>query len=159
MSAVVLRPMQQSDLPLFREWLTLPHVAAWYHEPEDWIAEIEQQDGAFAFVHHFIAQSNGIAIGFCQYYPYWLGGEDWHGDIPLSGTYSIDYMIGDVTFLGKGFGKQIILALLEQIRNEPDAVRVIVQPEPENQASCGVLRASGFHFDESNQVYLYELKN
>lgn len=157
MSAVVLRPMQQSDLPLFREWLILPHVAAWYHEPEDWIAEIEQQDGVFAFVHHFIAQSDGIAVGFCQYYPYWLGGEDWHGDIPLSGTYSIDYMIGDVTYLGKGFGKRIIFALLEQIRNEPDAVRVIVQPEPDNKASCGVLRSCGFRFDESNHIFLLEL--
>ena len=157
MSAISLRPMQRSDLSLFAEWLSLPHVAAWYHEPEDWVAEIEQQDGAFAFVHHFIAQSDGIAVGFGQYYPYWMSGEDWQGDIPLSGTYSIDYMIGDVTFLGKGVGKQIILALLEQIKNEPDAVRVIVQPEPENHASCGGLLACGFRFDEGNRVYVREV--
>jgi len=66
-------------------------------------------------------------------------------------------MIGDVTYLGKGFGKRIILALLEQIRNEPDAVRVIVQPEPDNKASCGVLRSCGFRFDESNHIFLLEL--
>jgi len=152
--SISLRPMQLSDLPIFRVWLYLPHVAAWYHEPEDWIAEIEQQDGAFAFVHHFIAQSAGTALGFCQYYPYWLSGEDWHKSTPLEGTYSIDYMVGEPAFLGKGFGKQIILSLLEQIKNEPDAKRVIVQPEPENLASCGVLLSCGFCFDAANGVYL-----
>ena len=154
---ITLRPMQLSDLPRFREWLFLPHVAAWYHEPEDWIAEIEKQDEAFSFVRHFMVQSEGKTIGFCQYYPYWLSGENWHGEIPIEGTYSIDYFIGDVTFLRKGYGKEIIRALMEQIQTHASASRVIVQPEPENQASCGVLLASGFHFDQSNQVYLYEL--
>lgn len=155
--SIQLRPMQHTDLPLFREWLFLPHVAAWYHEPADWIAEVEQQDGEFAFVRHFIAQSEGHDFGFGQYYPYWLGGEDWHGSIPLEDTYSIDYLIGDTGFLGKGYGRQIILALLDNIRTEPDAKRVIVQPEPENAASCGVLRACGFVFDEENGVFLQNL--
>ncbi|HML68186.1 MAG TPA: GNAT family N-acetyltransferase [Clostridia bacterium] len=158
MSAPIqIRCMQYSDLPLFREWLFLPHVAKWYHEPEDWIAEIEQQDGAFAFVRHFIAESEEKAFGFGQYYPYWLSGEDWHGSIPLEGTYSIDYMIGDPAFLKKGYGRQIILSLLDKIKQVPDASRVIVQPEPENAASCGVLRACGFVFDEPNGVFLLAL--
>ena len=152
--SISLRPMIQADLARFREWLFLPHVAAWYTEPEDWIAEVEQQDGEFAFVRHWIAESEGKAIGFGQYYPYWLSGEDWHGNMPLSGTYSIDYMIGDKAFLGKGYGKQMILALLERIRTEPDANRVIVQPEPDNKASCGVLSSCGFCYDAENQIYL-----
>lgn len=155
--SVILRPMLVSDLPLFQEWLFVPHVAAWYHEPEDWIFEVEHQDDEFAFVRHFIVESAGNPVGFCQYYPYWLSGEDWHGTIPLKGTYSIDYLIGEKAFLGKGYGTQIILALLEKIRSETDAARVIVQPEPENQASCGVLRAGGFAFDEENGVYLLTL--
>ena len=149
--------MLQTDLPLFRAWLKLPHVAAWYPDPEDWITEIELQDGEFAFVRHLIAQGDGRAFGFCQYYPYWLSGEDWHGNTPLSGTYSIDYMIGERAFLGKGYGKRIILALLDKIRSEPNARRVIVQPEPENKASCGVLRACGFCYDAENQIYLLVL--
>lgn len=152
-----LRPMQQSDLPLFRGWLTLAHVAAWYLEPQDWIMEIEQQDGAFSFVRHFIAMDGEVPFGFCQYYPYWMGGEDWHGTIPVEGTYSIDYLIGEVGYLGKGYGRQMILALLELNRKEPDAKRVIVQPEPENSASCGVLDSCGFAYDESNKLYLLEL--
>jgi len=149
--------MQQRDLPLFCGWLSMPHVAAWYHEPQDWITEIEQQDGAFSFVRHFIAMEDETPFGFCQYYPYWLSGEDWHGNIAVEGTYSIDYLVGDENFLGKGYGKRIILALLDQIRREPDATRVIVQPEKENLASCGVLISCGFAYDESNRVYLLTL--
>ena len=157
-SLVQLRDMQLSDLPLFREWLFVPHVAAWYHEPEDWIYEVEHQDDEFAFVRHFIVEREGNPVGFCQYYPYWRSGEDWHGAIPLEGTYSIDYLIGDQALLGRGYGTQIILALLEKIRAEPDAERVIVQPEPENLASCGVLRAGGFAFDKNNGVFLLALR-
>ena len=154
---VQLRDMELSDLPFFREWLALPHVAAWYHDPEDWIDEVAQQSGAFAFVQHFIYESAGRPVGFCQYYPYWLSGEDWHGNIPLEGTYSIDYMIGDPKFLGKGYGKAMIGSLLEQIKTLPEACRVIVQPEPENQASCGALLSCGFCFDAENQIYLLAL--
>ncbi len=157
-ASVQLRNMQLSDLPLFQKWLALPHVTTWYHDPADWISEVEQQDGAFAFVRHFIADSSGKPIGFCQYYPYRLSGEDWHGSIPLEGTYSIDYLIGETALLGKGYGKGIILALLEQIKKQPDACRVIVQPEPENQASCGVLLSCGFCYDEMNGLYLLTIE-
>lgn len=149
--------MHVSDLPLFRKWLALPHIAAWYHDPEDWVGEVEQQDGTFAFVRHFIVQSENKPIGFCQYYPYWMSGEAWHGNIPLEGTYSIDYLIGDVEYLGKGYGKQIIRALQKKIQSLPDAARIIVQPEPENQASCGVLQSCGFHYDAENGIYLLRL--
>lgn len=154
---IQLRAMQQSDLPLFCGWLSMPHVCAWYHEPQDWIMEIEQQDGAFSFVHHNIAMVDETPIGFCQYYPYWMSGEDWHGSIAVEGTYSIDYLIGEERFLGKGYGTKIILALLDQIRREPDAARVIVQPEPENFASCGVLLSCGFVLDAKDKVYLLTL--
>lgn len=154
---IFLRPMQLSDLPLFQKWLALPHVSTWYHDPEDWIYEIVHQEDEFSFLRHLIVGSGGKPIGFCQYYPYWLSGEEWHGTTPLEGTYSIDYMIGDTAFLGKGYGKRIILALLDQIRLLPDASRVIVQPEPENQASCGVLRSCGFQFDETNHLFILKV--
>ncbi|WP_412892034.1 hypothetical protein [Beduini sp.] len=44
---IVLREMMNNDIPLFKKWLYLPHVAKWYHEPLDWIEEIEKQDNEF----------------------------------------------------------------------------------------------------------------
>ena len=45
-----LRTMNAEDLPVFKKWLRMPHVAKWYHEPLDWIEEVEKQDSAFCWM-------------------------------------------------------------------------------------------------------------
>lgn len=157
MQELLLRLLSDDDIPLFRKWLYLPHVAAWYTHPLDWIDEVEKRNDEFSFLHHFIAEVDGMPIGFCQFYEYRQSGEDWHGDIKLDGTYSIDYLIGDTDYLGKGFGKAIIKALVEQIKVQENAKRIIVQPEQENKASCNTLLSSGFSFDKANGVFIMEL--
>lgn len=157
MNGTVLRHFSDEDTPLFKEWLYLPHVAEWYHDPLDWIDEVEKRNDEFSFLHHFIIDVDSKPIGFCQFYEYLHSGEDWHGDTELDGTYSIDYMIGDVNYLGKGFGKVIIRALVEQIKAQENAKRIIVQPERENRASCNTLLSCGFCFDKANEFYILEL--
>lgn len=154
-----LRAFQKTDIPQLKQWLAIPRVAAWYPVPEDWIYEVEHQAEEYPWLHHRIAEWDGREIGFCQYYAYHNSGEDWHGTTPLEGTYSIDYMIGENDAVGKGLGKRMIALLLREVWRNRDAVRVIVQPEPENTTSCGVLRSLGFVFDERNQVYLLERKS
>lgn len=91
-------------------------------------------------------------MGFCQYYRYQLGGENWHGSLPLAGTYSIDYLIGESEYLGKGLGRAMVGQLMGRIRKEPE---VIVQPDPRNRASCGLLLSAGFTYDEKNKLFLF----
>lgn len=38
-----LRTMNAEDLPVFKKWLRMPHVAKWDHEPLDWIEEVESR--------------------------------------------------------------------------------------------------------------------
>ncbi|MDD3919638.1 MAG: GNAT family N-acetyltransferase [Eubacteriales bacterium] len=144
--------MEQKDLPLFQKWLATPHVKKWYHDPEDWIEEITSKE--FCWVHHFIAEQEGVPVGFCQYYDYKDSDEQWGNDIATAGTYSIDYLIGEPEYLRHGVGKHIVAALLEQVLRHEDARQIIVQPEPENAASCGLLRACGFTLaDVENNIY------
>lgn len=152
-----LRPLENEDIALFEQWLAAPHVAKWYHDPADWIDEVKKRHGEFSFLHHFIVEAGERPIGFCQYYEYRHSGEGWHGDTEIDGTYSIDYLIGNTEYLGNGFGKEIIQQLVERIRLEKNAKRVIVQPEPENAASCNTLLSCGFFFDPKNEIYILEL--
>lgn len=156
-NAIKIRALHDHDVDLFAKWLYTPHVARWYHEPEDWLNEIKNRHSEFSWVHHFIVESNDKPIGFCQYYEYKNGGETWHGDIDMEGTYSIDYMIGEANYLGKGLGKQIIKSLIDKISLCDNAKRIIVQPEPENMKSCGTLLSCDFTFDEQNELYVLEL--
>lgn len=152
-----LREMSVEDLSLFKKWLYLPHVAKWYHDPLDWIEEVENQENDFNWIHHLIVEYKERPIGFCQYYACKDSNELWEGYTKLGGSYSIDYMIGETAYLGKGFGKEIVEALIKKVRFHNDAKRIVVQPEPENKASCGILLSCGFVFDVEKEMYLFLL--
>ncbi|MBP1044954.1 GNAT family N-acetyltransferase [Enterococcus sp. BWM-S5] len=153
---LILKQFMDTDIPLFEKWLKKSHVAKWYHDPEDWLLEVTERADAFQFLHHFIVSWNGQSIGFCQYYFFSESGEEWHGTHSLKGTYSIDYMIGEELFLGKGIGKAIVAELTDYIMAFTDCERIIVQPEPENLASCGALLSNRYVFDEVNELFLKE---
>lgn len=156
---ISFRRMNMDDLILFKKWLFTPHVAKWYHDPLDWIDEIEKQDNEFNWIYHFIVEYEGTPIGFCQYYACKDSDELWEGYTALGGSYSIDYMIGEIDYLGKGFGRQIVSELIEKVKLHNDAMRIVVQPEPENKASCGVLLSCDFVFDTEKEIYVKQLNH
>ena len=154
---MVLRDFQDTDKELFQAWLMEEHVAKWYEHPKDWIYEIEHRDTAFSWIRHFIAECAGVPVGFCQYYEYRLGGEAWHGDIDTDGAYSIDYLIGSRDYLGRGLGKEMVLALIKRVSACEHARLIIVQPDEQNKASCGTLLSAGFAYDEKNKLFRLDL--
>lgn len=154
---IYLRNMNQDDLPKFKEWLYAPHVAKWYHHPLDWIEEVEKQDREFRWIHHYIVEE-GRPVGFCQYYACTDSEELWEGYTEMGGSYSIDYLIGEPDLLRKGIGRQIVEKLTEKIKQHDDAERIVVEPEPENKASCGLLLSCGFVFDAEKGIYVLGLE-
>lgn len=135
------------------KWLAEPHVLQWYHDPEAWISEIEGRRGEYSFIRHFIVEEEGIPFAFCQYYDYSKGGESWHGSFPSDGAYSIDYMIGEPSFLSKGYAPRIIEALSALVFSETAARSIIVQPEEGNLKSRRALLAAGYLYDSANDLY------
>lgn len=151
---IALRPLEDADTALLAEWLKKPHVRRWYHHPEDWMAEVQGRQGEYRWLHHFIVMEAGRPIGFCQYYDGYDAREidDWY-KAPCPGhTYSIDYLIGEEDRLGRGLGKEIVAALTEAVQRQ-GAAQVVVQPEVENHASCHVLLANGYLYDEERAYY------
>lgn len=157
MERLRLRPFEDEDVDLLRRWLAREHVARWYEDPEDWIAEAQGRHGPFAWIRYFIAACGEVDIGFCQYYPYEKSGEDWHGSVETEGTFSLDYLIGEPDYLGRGMGRAIVESLLSRIAEEPGARRVIGLPDQDNAASCHTLMSAGFRYDGENRLYLLEL--
>lgn len=155
---ITVRPMKTADLTVFHQWLYTPHVAKWYQDPLSWIAEVEQQDAFFNWIHHYIVEQNERQIGFCQYYACLDSEEPWGGYTEMGGSYSIDYMIGEIDYIGKGIGKEIVVLLIEKIKQHNDAKRVVVQPESQNKASCGVLLSCGFQYDKEKDIYVLPLE-
>lgn len=154
---IVLRPFEPTDLPIFKKWLYVPHVARWYSDPLDWIAEAEDRNGSFQWIHRFVIEADAVHIGCCQYYACRDSGEDWSGyEIP-DGAYSIDYVIGEPDYLGRGFGKRTVFALVDMIKKLTDAHQIIVQPDPGNAASRRTLISCGFSHIPENDVFVLRL--
>ncbi len=155
---LTLRPLFEADVALVGRWLHTPHVAKWYQYPEHWLHELRERHGEFSFLTHFIAEYEGVPIGFCQYYDCWFSqqhevwNDAWRVGERQGEVFSIDYLIGETAYLRRGFGRRMVALLLERLR-ERGAKTVVVQPESENTASNRSLAANGFQWN-GEEYYL-----
>lgn len=144
-----LELLGDNDISLVEVWLNKEHVKRWYEIPslgiaiDDWLTEIKERNGDFRWITYLIALWQGRPIGFCQYYKCVDSDED-YGTLPLTGSYGIDYLIGEESYLGKGLGKRMITFLVDKIFAFPDAQRVTADIDNENKASRKVLLSCGF---------------
>lgn len=153
---VMLRPLWDADVDLLKKWLAMSHIARWYEHPDEWIREIRERHGEFSFIRHYIAEVDGVAMGFCQYYDCYYGRqhENWYTVDEPGVMYSIDYLIGEPEYLRRGYGREMV-RLLGEILAGLGAERIIAQPDPENASSRNVLEANGYVFQ--GEYYKAEL--
>lgn len=155
MNNIVFRSVDDTDLDLLAVWLNKEYILKWYHDAADWLYEIKERNNSFAWIHHFIVMEGKTPIGFCQYYDCYDANhmEDWYSVTQRGDTFSIDYLIGNEAYLGKGYGKSIVKLLTDTIRQKEQAKQIIVQPEQENHSSNHVLMANGYAYDEQKKYY------
>lgn len=155
MDKITLRDIEDNDIELLTNWLNKEYILKWYHDASDWLYEINERHNTFSWINHFIVMYNDIPIGFCQYYDCYDGKEfeDWYTVNEPNNTYSIDYLIGNEEYLGKGYGKSIIKALTEYIIIAENAYKIIVQPDDDNFASKAVLLSNGYLYDNERKYY------
>ncbi len=155
---IKLRPLQDADVEQLKIWLYKKHVLQWYHDTDDWLKEIRERKREFSFLHHFIVDKGDEPIGFCQYYDCFDAKELWYSVESRGKMFSIDYLIGEENYLRKGFGKQIIKLLIEEISKENEKYEIVVQPDTDNTASNKTLLANGFVYDEEKQYYTIKIE-
>jgi len=153
-----LREISNADIKLMKQWLLKPHVVKWFKHPEAWIDEIEQRNTTYSFIKHFIVEEDNKPIGFCQYYDYALGKEDWHGNFNINNCFSIDYMLGEESYLHQGKGKEMVSLLTTKVFINAKVRCIIVQPEKDNLVSRKTLLGCGYQYDKINDIF-YMINN
>lgn len=153
-----LRPLRDADIALLQAWLHAPHVTPWFSDPESWLREVRERDGAFRFIRHFIAWIDEQPLGFCQYYCCGDSGEPEYAPFPPDTSYSIDYLIGDAARLRRGYAKAMLTELIARVLNETPAERIVVQPDHDNQASRALLKSLGFAYHSDLAVFCLPLE-
>ncbi len=154
MSEIKIRKFNDEDLNLFIKWLNKDHVKKWYEQPESWIEEITKCNNNYQWINHFIVTNEDEPIGFCQYYDCFNAKdlEDWYEVKKPNTMFSIDYLIGEEQYLGKGYGKEIVKSITELIKKNHSG-QIVVQPDKENLHSCKALLANGYVYDEKWKYY------
>jgi len=155
MRKIALRPIKDEDIILVTTWLKKEYILKWYHHPEDWLTEINNRNGIYSWIHHFIVMDENTPIGFCQYYDCFNANdiEDWYKITEKNHTFSIDYLIGNEAYLGKGYGKAIVSLLTDTIKEKEEGKQIIVQPDKENIPSIKALLSNGYIYDEEKDYY------
>lgn len=155
---IAIKPIQNEDIPLFEKWLDKEHIFKWLcpdgeRQRETWLDEINNKDGRYDFLKHFIVYYNDRKIGYCLYADcFFLKNleEEGHDFESLYGTvakenhtYEISYLIGEEEYLNKGISKIIIQKLEEKII-EMGGHEISADPSEENSFSIKALLSNGF---------------
>jgi aminoglycoside 6'-N-acetyltransferase len=139
--AYQFQPMTVADLPLVRRWLELPHIVAWWGEPDEQYALVSG-DIEHPAMDQFIVVSDARPIGYLQCYDPGAWPEHGLGDFP-PGTRGIDQFIGEPDMLGHGHGSAFIRDFIEALLAN-GTPRVVTDPDPGNARAIRAYQKAGF---------------
>jgi aminoglycoside 6'-N-acetyltransferase len=145
------RPVTAEDLPMLSAWLEQPHVAEWWDDVDDKLAEIREAmlDPS---TRPFIVELQGRPIGYVQCYDPHLEDDHPYRDQP-KGTLGIDQFIGEPELVGIGHGSRLIATFTDGLFRD-GAPRVIVDPDPANERAIRAYAKAGFRpLDRRTSVY------
>ena len=152
-NAISLRLASSDDFSIIEIWLNKEYIKKWYGEPKEWLLEIRNDSGAFSWLNHYIVIYNNIPIGFCQYYDCSKTPKGFEWDNEPQGTFAIDYLIGEETYLKKGLGSVIVQQLFQLISSLESPTQFVADPVPENTDSIRLLVKNGFLLDTTTGLY------
>jgi aminoglycoside 6'-N-acetyltransferase len=140
-SSYQFRAMTAEDLPLVRRWLGEPHVAEWWHDPEEQFALVsgDLHDPA---MDQFIVAANDCPFAYLQCYDPTVWPEGGLGPQP-NGTRGIDQFIGEPAMLDRGHGSAMIRDFVNNLLGA-GTPRVVTDPDPNNIRAVRAYEKAGF---------------
>jgi aminoglycoside 6'-N-acetyltransferase len=147
-ASISFRPLERCDFPLLQEWLSAPHVAAWWNERLD-LPGVEAKYGprvsGIEPTHVFMIEQEGRPIGWIQWY-LWSDYSDHANQLGAEpGSAGIDFAIGELGMTGFGLGPTAIREFLRQVVfSNPDVCAVVSDPEERNLRSLRAFEKAGF---------------
>lgn len=145
MSRLALRPATAADVALLRRWDDAPHVAA--SDPTDdwqWETELGREVPWRA---QLIAEVDGAPIGYLEIIDPAGDDEQYWGPCG-PGLRAIDIWIGEVAYLGRGFGTQMMRLALARCFADVEVTAVVIDPMASNAAAIRFYRRLGFAYVE-----------
>jgi aminoglycoside 6'-N-acetyltransferase len=135
------RPMSTEDLPMVRRWLETPHVAQWWHDPDEQFALVSE-DLNHPAMDQFVVTADDRPFAYLQCYDPTAWSDNGLGTHPL-GTRGIDQFIGEPDMVDRGHGSALILSFVDGLL-KAGTPRVVTDPDPENVRAVRAYEKAGF---------------
>lgn len=147
-TGITFTPLRRADFPMLAGWLALPHVRAWWLDPEPTVDAVEADYGPVVDgldpLKAYVIGLDGEPVGFIQSFLH-ADEPDWDRAVGVPGVAGIDYLIGPVGHRGRGVGSAAIAAFAPLVlADHPDATGIVAVPLAANRASCRALEKAGF---------------
>jgi RimJ/RimL family protein N-acetyltransferase len=143
------RPLSVADLPLVRSWLQMPHMRAWWGEPETEIGYIRDMAEGRDTTRPFIFSLDGEPVGYIQYWfighhqnATWIADYPWLAELP-SDAVGVDLSIGDPANLSQGIGSSALREFAGRLVREGYST-IIIDPDPDNARAVRAYEKAGF---------------
>lgn len=156
---VGLRPFEiEQDVQLIYRWLSDEDVRVWYDEGEHSLDNYSAMFAPEDHNHQFIIEIDGDPAGYVQAYR--LSDEpEYQRQLGLDhDAVSLDIMLGERHFRGKGWGSVVLRAALDRIVfGQMNAGYACINPDPKNERAVRAYEKAGFHGDRV--VYVLDEEN
>ncbi len=145
---ITFTPLTREDFPLLASWLALPHVRAWWLDPEPTVESVEADYGEVVDgsdpTKAYVIMLDGEPIGMIQAFLH-ADEPEWDKTIGVPGVAGIDYFIGPLQHCGRGVGSTAIHDFSTLVFGfYPDVTGIVAVPLTANRASCRALEKAGY---------------
>lgn len=141
-------PVTRADYPLLRRWLAEPHVRAWWGDPEEEIAMIDEDIDAMGQggpTDMRIVRHEGRPFAYVQDYLAHHWEMPHYRDFP-EGTRAVDTFLGEPAMLGRGHAARYLRQRAGELL-AAGAPAVVIDPDPANERAVRAYRRAGFQGD------------
>lgn len=168
---ISFRQLHFDDVPMLHNWLNKPHVHEWYDkDKENTFEEVrekyEKKINKEEPTDSYLVLYDNQPFGYIQTAKI----KDWPAFESVMGkdqsAASIDVFIGEVEYMGKGLGNQVIRKFLNDIVfKQPNIIKCFIDPDPSNVRAIRSYEKVGFKYlkivqipGEPAKAYLMEIK-
>ncbi len=142
--AFIFKSLEESDLPLIFQWLSLPHVAQWWRESKDWDIFAKKYRSWISSddVMQFVVYDDDNPIGYMQWND--VATDPLRKEQYPSKIYGIDMFIADIGYVGKGYGVQLLKQFIKEQLLPLKPQKIITDPEITNERAIRCYEKAGF---------------
>lgn len=135
-------PILDGDLRVLHQWLQNDHVREFWDDGDRTLEQVKNHYKPEKGIERYLFYIDGQPAGYFQSYLVEAGNEYLSFSLSNKKTIGIDFFIGNIALLNKGYAIHVLAAFIKEYCQHAD--RVLVDPQPTNHKAIHLYKKYGF---------------